>query len=131
MTIYFLKNNHRIYFVVYFIKNIFCYIILNLLKIKTNILLDEILHETDSDKLLSRVDKGIKNRFSKILEIFDDNKTLFSTKISTTLSQNFTEEKYIIKKSRTKKIKNNNKIFSKKVYISNHFGIIISQSNYI
>ena len=104
---------------------------MNLLKIKTNILLDEILHETDSDKLLSRVDKGIKNRFSKILEIFDDNKTLFSTKISTTLSQNFTEEKYIIKKSRTKKIKNNNKISSKKVYISNHFGIIISHSNYI
>ena len=99
--------------------------------IKTNILLDEILHETDSDKLLSRVDKGIKNRFSKILEIFDDNKTLFSTKISTTLSQNFTEEKYIIKKSKTKKIKNNNKIPTKKVYISNHFGIIINQSNYI
>ena len=99
--------------------------------LKTNILLDEILHETDSDKLLSRVDKGIKNRFSKILEIFDDNKTLFSTKISTTLSQNFTEEKYIIKKSKTKKIKNNNKIFTKKVYISNHFGIIINQSNYI
>ena len=99
--------------------------------LKTNILLDEILHETDNDKLLSRFDKGFKNRFSKILELFDDNKTLFTTNISTILSQNLSEEKYVIKKSKTKKIKNNNKISTKKVYISNHFGISISQSNYI
>ena len=99
--------------------------------IKTNIILDEILHETDSDKLLSKFDRGLKNRLVKILEIFDENQTILATKISTTLSQNFTEEKHIIKKMKTKKIKNNIKNFSKKIYLSNHFGIIINQSNYI
>jgi hypothetical protein len=99
--------------------------------IKTNIILDEILHETDSDKLLSKFDRGLKNRLVKILEIFDENQTILATKISTTLSQNFTEEKHIIKKMKTKKIKNNSKNISKKIYLSNHFGIIINQSNYI
>ena len=99
--------------------------------IKTNIILDEILHETDSDKLLSKLDRGLKNRLVKILEIFDENQTILATKISTTLSQNVTEEKHIIKKMKTKKIKNNSKNISKKIYLSNHFGIIIHQSNYI
>ena len=105
--------------------------------IKTSSILDDIIKEKGKKEILSKIDKGIRIRFSKIIDIFEDNKSSLST---ISLKTNASTVK-IEKKKEKKKRKNNkgNKIndkkkdenvHPKKITISKYFKIVISQKNF-
>ena len=105
--------------------------------IKTSSILDDIIKEKGKKEILSKLDKGIRIKFSKIIDIFEDNKSSLST---ISLKTNASTVK-IEKKKEKKKRKNNkgNKIndkkkdenvHPKKITISKYFKIVISQKNF-
>ena len=94
---------------------------------KTSMLLDEIFLEYNKEKLLSKIDKGLKYRFLKVIEILDDNKTLLSYSVKTQTSSKVKEKK---RKNKTQ-IKNNPKKVPEEKVLSKYFDITIHNKEFL
>ena len=105
--------------------------------LNTSSLLDNFFKEKGKDEILSKLDKGIRSRFSKIIVIFENNKSLLSSDSTKTKSSSVKVEKKKQKKEKnTRTKKNYNKkdiqnVLPKERVISKFFDIIIHTQKFI
>ena len=105
--------------------------------LNTSSLLDNFFKGKGKEEILSKLDKGVRNKFSKIIVIFENYKSLLSSYSAKTKSSSVKVEKKKQKKEKnTRTKKNNNKkdiqnVLPKERVISKFFDIIIHTQKFI